>query len=154
MGLPTSIEYCLLNGCNMISAIIVMVQPGPRISGLLNVMLYHHDVTMNAMASQITSLIIVHSNVYSCTDETKLRVTVLYAGNSPMTGEFPAQRASHAEKCFHLMTSSWQVPQWLNCGFKSLSAEWFCAITQPTNTRTNVQDLRCQAQSLSKKWMN
>ena len=27
----------------------------------------------------------------------KLRVTGLYAGNSPMTGEFPAQRASNAE---------------------------------------------------------
>ena len=33
----------------------------------------------------------------------KLRVTGLCEGNSPMTGEFPAQRAS---KCFHLMTSS------------------------------------------------
>ena len=27
----------------------------------------------------------------------KLRVTVLCAGNSPMTGEFPAQKASNAE---------------------------------------------------------
>ena len=26
-----------------------------------------------------------------------------------MTGEFPAQRVSNAEKCFHLMTSSWQI---------------------------------------------
>ena len=32
----------------------------------------------------------------------KLRVTGLCAGNSPVTGEFPAQRASNAEKCFHL----------------------------------------------------
>ena len=36
----------------------------------------------------------------------KLRVTGLCEGNSPVTGEFPAQRASNAEKCFHLMTSS------------------------------------------------
>ena len=36
----------------------------------------------------------------------KLRFTGLCAGNSPVTGEFPAQRASNAEKCFHLMTSS------------------------------------------------
>ena len=27
----------------------------------------------------------------------KLRVTGLYAGNSPVTGEFPAQKASNAE---------------------------------------------------------
>ena len=37
----------------------------------------------------------------------KLRVTGLCAGNSPGTGEFSAQMASNAEKCFHLMTSSW-----------------------------------------------
>ena len=37
----------------------------------------------------------------------KLRVTGLCEGNLPVTGEFPAQRANNAEKCFHLMTSSW-----------------------------------------------
>ena len=38
----------------------------------------------------------------------KLRVTGLCAGNSPVTGEFPAQMASNAAngKCFHLITSS------------------------------------------------
>ena len=36
----------------------------------------------------------------------KLRVTDPCAGNSPVTGEFLAQVASNAEKCFHLMTSS------------------------------------------------
>ena len=39
----------------------------------------------------------------------KLRVTGLCVGNSPVTGEFPAQRASNAEICFHLMTSSWHI---------------------------------------------
>ena len=28
--------------------------------------------------------------------------------NSPATAEFPAQKASNAEKCFYLMASSWQ----------------------------------------------
>ena len=36
----------------------------------------------------------------------KLRVTGLCKGISPVTGEFPAQRASNAEFFFHLMTSS------------------------------------------------
>ena len=36
----------------------------------------------------------------------KLPVTGLCVGNSPGTGEFPAQMASNAEKIFHLMTSS------------------------------------------------
>ena len=55
---------------------------------------------MGAMASQITSLTIVYSTVYSGSDKektSKLRVTGLCAGNSPVTGEFPAQMASKAE---------------------------------------------------------
>ena len=54
---------------------------------------------MGVMASQITSLTIVYSTVYSDADKitSKLRVTGLCAGNSPVTVEFPAQRASNAE---------------------------------------------------------
>ena len=49
---------------------------------------HYNDVIMGAIASQITSL----------TKKTsKLRVTGLCAGNSPGTGEFPAQMASNAE---------------------------------------------------------
>ena len=39
----------------------------------------------------------------------KLSVTGLCVGNSPATGEFPTQRASNAEKCFHWMTSSYNI---------------------------------------------
>ena len=52
------------------------------------------------MASQITSLTIVYSAVYSDADQRKHqnpRVTGLWAGNLPGTGEFPAQVASNAE---------------------------------------------------------
>ena len=54
---------------------------------------------MSAMASQITSLTIVYSIVYSGTDKKtpKLRVTGLCVGNSLVTGEFPAPRTSNAE---------------------------------------------------------
>ena len=55
---------------------------------------------MGAIASQITSLTIVYSTVYSDADKKKpsmLRVTGLCAGNSPVTGEFPTQMASNAE---------------------------------------------------------
>ena len=50
---------------------------------------------MGAMSSQITSLTIVYSTVHLGTDQkkkSKLRVTGLCAGDSPVTGEFPAQR--------------------------------------------------------------
>ena len=56
---------------------------------------------MGAMASQITSLTIVYSTVYSGTDErkqSKLRDTGFCEGNSSVTGEFPSQRASNAKK--------------------------------------------------------
>ena len=55
---------------------------------------------MGAIASQITSLTIVYSTVYSDADQRKyqkLHVTGRCAGNSPGTGEFPAQMASNAE---------------------------------------------------------
>ena len=61
---------------------------------------HHKDVIMSALASQITSLTIVYSTVYSRhrpKKTSKLRVTDLCAGNSPVTGEFPAQSASNAE---------------------------------------------------------
>ena len=52
------------------------------------------------MASQIISLTIVYSTVYSGADRkktSKLRVNALFAGNSPVTGEFPTQMANNAE---------------------------------------------------------
>ena len=55
---------------------------------------------MVAVASQIASLTTVYSTVYSDADQRKhqkLRVTGLCAGNSPGTGEFPAQMTSNAE---------------------------------------------------------
>ena len=56
---------------------------------------------MIVMASQITSLTVVFSIVYSGANKTsKLRVTGLCEGNSPMTGEFPAQKANNAENVF------------------------------------------------------
>ena len=55
---------------------------------------------MGEMATPITSLTSVYSSVYTGADQrkiSKLRVTGLCEGNSPVTGEFPAQRASNAE---------------------------------------------------------
>ena len=49
----------------------------------------YSDVVMSAMASQITSLTIVYSTVYSDAG--------LCEGNSLLTGEVPTQRASNAE---------------------------------------------------------
>ena len=67
---------------------------------LIITMPHYNDVVMSAMASQITSLMLVFLTVYSrCRSKKtlKLRVTGLCEGNSPRTGEFPAQRASNVE---------------------------------------------------------
>ena len=69
---------------------------------------------MGAIASQIPSLTIVYSTGYSGAEQkkkkkkkkknnqttSKLHFTGLCAGNSPVTGEFPAQMASNAENVF------------------------------------------------------
>ena len=62
--------------------------------------IHYGDVIMGTIASQITSL---HDCLLSrlfrrrSKKTSKLRVTGLGAGNSPGTGEFPAQRTSNAE---------------------------------------------------------
>ena len=57
---------------------------------------------MSAMASQITSLMIVYSSIYSGSEQRNImfHVTSLCEGNSLVTGEFPAQRASYVENVF------------------------------------------------------
>ena len=65
-----------------------------------NTIVHYCDVIMGTLASQITSLTIVLLNrSFRCRSQkiSKLRVTCLCAGNSPVTGEFPAQMASDAE---------------------------------------------------------
>ena len=51
---------------------------------------------MGAVASQITSLTIVYSTVYSDADQRKQQSSASLAF-VPVPGEFPAQRASNAE---------------------------------------------------------
>ena len=68
--------------------------------GVINWKKHYDDVIMDAIASQITSLTSVYSRRlirHTSKKTSKLRVTGLCAGNSPGTGEFPAQMASNAE---------------------------------------------------------
>ena len=58
------------------------------------------SVLMSAIVSQITSLTIVYSAVYSGADQRKHQSSASLAfleGDSPEIGEFPAQRASNGE---------------------------------------------------------
>ena len=67
-----------------------MIQSVWDISIILRI--HYGDIIMGAIASQITSLMVVYSTVYSDADQRKHQSSA-----SPGTGEFPAQKASNAE---------------------------------------------------------
>ena len=77
---------------------------------------------MGAIASQITrltSVLLIRLFKRRSKKTAKLRVTGLCAGNSPVTGEFPAQMASNAENVsvwwrHHRMVI--YILSWLKCG--------------------------------------
>ena len=60
---------------------------------------YYNDVIMGPMASQITSLSLFTQPVIQAqiNENVKASRPCLCEGNSPMTREFPSQRASDAE---------------------------------------------------------
>ena len=79
----------------------------------------YSDVIMDAIASQTTSLTIVYSTVYSSVDQRKhvsSASLTFCGGNSPVTGEFPAQMTSNAENVSiwwrHHDATGYQQPSW------------------------------------------
>ena len=76
----------------------------------LNRSCHYSDVTMGAMASQITNLTIVYSPVYSGVDQRKHQSSAPLAfvrGIHRWPVNSPNERpVFYTEKCFHLMTSS------------------------------------------------
>ena len=60
---------------------------------------HYCDVLMGIVASQITSLTIVYTTVYSDADQSKHQscASLAFMWGIPGTGEFPAQMASYAE---------------------------------------------------------
>ena len=64
--------------------------------------MHYNDVIIDTIASQITSLTIVYSTVYSGADQRKHQSSAslpggIWVGNSPGTCEFPVQMASNTE---------------------------------------------------------
>ena len=64
------------------------------------VFLNHNGVIISAMASQITGISTVCSTVGSGANQGKHQSSPSLAGNSPVTGKFPAEKASNAENVF------------------------------------------------------
>ena len=94
---------------------------------------YYNDAIMSATASQITSLVIVYSTMYSrnwSKKTSKLRLTGLCVGNSLVTGEFPAQMASNAENVsiwWRHHVSFWKILVWPGMGVYCDGPSLHCA---------------------------
>ena len=85
-------------------ALFLILSPSP---GYITI--HYSDITMSSMASQITGMSTVCSNVCfrrTSKKTSKIRATGLCEGNPPVTEGFPSQGASNAENVSHLMTSS------------------------------------------------
>ena len=100
--------------------------------------IHYNDVIMSAMASQITSLTIVYSSVYSVADQRKHQSSASLAFvrgihrwpvNSPHKG--PVTR-----KCFHLMTSSCSRRKATSFGKSKTSPSWVSTLTIENSTPT------------------
>ena len=96
---------------------------------------------MGATAPQVASFTIVYSIVYWDADQRKHQSSV---GNSPATGEFPAQMASNAEN-----VSIW----WRHHVILYCSSNWVHAITEQLHLRWSITFKR-EKQSTAVNWPN
>ena len=74
---------------------------------------HYTDVIMGAIASQITSLTVVYSTVYSDADQRKHQssASLAFVWGIHRDRWIPRTKGQLRGKCFHLMTSSWiRVP--------------------------------------------
>ena len=73
--------------------------------------IHYNDVLMTTMASQITSLTVVYSTVYSAADKKKHQssTSLAFVWGIHRDRWIPRTKGQLRGKCFHLMTSSCQV---------------------------------------------
>ena len=76
---------------------------------------HYCDAIMGTVASQITSLTIVYTTVYSDADQSKHQssASLAFVWGIHRDRWIPRTKGQLRGKCFHLMTSSWFKPMWL-----------------------------------------
>ena len=85
---------------------------------------HYTDVIMTTMASQITSLTVVYSTVYSDADQRKHQssASLAFVWGIHRDRWIPRAKGQLRGNCFHLMTSSWSWrPVWSPCTGRGLS---------------------------------
>ena len=77
----------------------------------VTVVIHYNDVIMDEIASQITSLTIVYSIVYSDADQRKPQssASLTFVWGIHRDRWIPRTNGQLRGKCFHLMTSSWRL---------------------------------------------
>ena len=99
---------------------------------------HYTNVIMSAMASQITSITIVYSTIYSGADQRKHQS--FCEGNSPMTSEFPSQRASSAEN----VSIWWRYHEVRGCQtYPIVSCEYACLFLPAMLAQIISEDKTC-----------
>ena len=115
------VEYCRLNGRNVDRRTVGQIngwtgadKDNPFAKGKLISLLWRHNGRDGVSNHQPHDCLLNRSLRCRSKKTSKLRVTGLCARNSPVTGEFPAQRASNAENvsiwwrhhvnCYHWVT--------------------------------------------------
>ena len=88
---------------------------------VITVHFHYNDIIMSAMASQITSLRIIYSTLYSGADQRKHQSSASLAFGRGIHHDrwIPPTRGQKCGKCFHLMTSSCMLCSWkmITCQF-------------------------------------
>ena len=92
---------------------------------------HYADVIMTTIASQITSLTVVYSTVYSDADQRKHQssASLAFVWGFHRDRWIPRTKGQLRGKCFHLMTSSWLSPHdclWLD---EAAFAQWLYTVT-------------------------
>ena len=82
----------------------------------LTARIHYIDVIMTTMASQITSLAVVYSTVYSDADQRKHQssASLAFVWGIHRDRWIPRTKCQLRGKCFHLMTSSWNNHNHMN----------------------------------------
>ena len=108
---------------------------------------HYNDVIMGVMASQITSLTIVRLFMGKSKKTSKLRVTGFCEGNSPVTGEFPAQMASNAENVYIW----WRHHVWFGGSCSNVELRCFCCCP-PKQTLRQTGELTAMWNVMTFSW--
>ena len=98
---------------------------------------HYNDVIMTMMASQITSLTIVYSTVYSNADQRKHQssASLAFVRGIHWDRWIPRTKGQLRGKCFHWMTSSWNLVSVDNIFLKNV---FFCNTLDPWEVRRNI----------------